>query len=152
MLMQPLRNTRHEAFAQAVAAGMSATAAYRLVYQRAENADVMGPRLLGNVGIRARVAELQAQTASETVLNMRERREAIAQRVRGGVAKDSDLVSLVMADAKLAGELKGDAPIASVKVNIGLGEEERAELMAAKQRAIDEREEEMALEKMAARN
>ena len=150
--MPATHNTPHEAFAQAVATGMSATAAYRLVYQRAENADVMGPRLLGNVGIRARVAALQAQTASETVLNMRERREAIAQRVRGGVAKDSDLVSLVMADAKLAGELKGDAPIASVKVNVGLGEEERAELMAAKQRAIDEREAEMRLEKMAARN
>ena len=107
---------------------------------------------MANDSIAARIAELRAMSATAATLTMQQRRAIAAAIARDTTARASDRIAAVMADAKLAGELKGDAPIASVKVNIGLGEEERAELMAAKQRAIDEREAEMRLEKMAARN
>ena len=73
--MMILPNQRHEKFAQRVASGESATAAYRLVYAKAKNADVMGPRLLGNVGVRARVAELQSRSATGATLTMPQMRE-----------------------------------------------------------------------------
>lgn len=98
-------NPKHELFAQRVATGESATAAYRAIYETSKNADVFGPRLMGNDGIRARVATLQAASATATTLTMRERRERLATRARSATVKDGDLVAIVLADAKLAGDL-----------------------------------------------
>lgn len=57
-------NVRQEKFAQLVASGMAATPAYIAagykVGQRV--AEAAGPRLLGNVAVRARVDELTAET------------------------------------------------------------------------------------------
>jgi hypothetical protein len=95
----------HELFSQRVATGLSATAAYRAIYGAAKNADVFGPRLMGNDGIRARIAELQAASATSATLTMQERREMLAAAARCKTVKHGDLVAIVLADARLAGEL-----------------------------------------------
>ena len=138
-------NTRlkpqHELFAQRVATGDSATAAYRAVYGTGKNADVFGPRLMGNDGIRARVAELQAGSATAATLTMRQRREIACAIATDTTARASDRLAAIMADARLAGKLKGDSltvtATASANGNV-LTEEHRAELMERRRKALEE--------------
>lgn len=66
---KPLKNSRHEAFAVEWAKGASATDAYRKAGYTAKDADTAGPRLSGNVGIKARKEWLQAQTATRSILS-----------------------------------------------------------------------------------
>ena len=64
--MSALRNSRHEAFAQAVAGGTcSAAEAYRRAGGRTKNADVIASRWLRKVSIRERIAELKGRTAEK---------------------------------------------------------------------------------------
>ena len=133
---------KHELFAQRVATGDSATAAYRVIYGKEKNADVFGPRLMGNDGIRARVGELQAGSATAATLTMQQRREIACAIARDATARASDRLAAIMADARLAGELKGDSVTVSATASANgnvLTEEERAELMAMKQAAIEHR-------------
>ena len=62
---EPLTNSRHEAFAQAVAAGMTAEAAYRQAGYRPSRAHAS--RLAANGSVAARVAALKAQAAERTI-------------------------------------------------------------------------------------
>jgi len=57
----PLRNTRHEAFAQALARGMTADAAYRTAGYREHRGSAS--RLRANANIQRRVAEITANAA-----------------------------------------------------------------------------------------
>ena len=98
---------KHELFAQRVAAGDEAGDAYAACFPKAarRSAKSAGPRLLANVVVRARVAELQAASATALTLTMQERREMLAR-----VARESDMTPLHLAsvlriDAELAGEL-----------------------------------------------
>ncbi len=59
---EPLANARHEAFAQAYCVTGNATEAYRRSGGKGENADVLGPRMLGTVGLAERIAELKQET------------------------------------------------------------------------------------------
>jgi hypothetical protein len=59
--MPALKNVRHEKFAQIVAAGASATAAYREAGYAGKDADVNGPRLMGKDATVARISELRAE-------------------------------------------------------------------------------------------
>lgn len=133
--MMILPNQRHEKFAQRVASGESATAAYRLVYAKAKNADVMGPRLLGNVGVRNRVAELQAQSATAATLTMKQRREIACTIALDTTAKASDRLAAIMADARLAGELVEKVDMAMDDKRV-LPPDQRAELL---RRSIERR-------------
>ena len=92
--------------------------------RKEKNADVFGPRLMGDDGIRARIGELQAGSATAATLTMQLRREIACAIARDATAKASDRLAAILADARLAGELKGD----SVS---GLSEDERAEHGAA---------------------
>lgn len=105
--MPLLANHRHEMFAQAVAGGAEQADAYQSIYETVtrKSAKTEGSRLLSNPIVRARLEELQKMSETATVLSMQERRELLAGRARGGVSKDCDLVNIVLADAKLAGEL-----------------------------------------------
>ena len=150
--MPPLANPRREKFAQHVATGESATAAYRLVYAKAKNADVMGPRLLGNVGVRARVAELQSRSAIAATLTMRQRREIACAIATDSTARASDRLAAIMADARLAGELKGDSLTVSATASANgyvLTEEHRAELMERRREALEGMADERRAELMA---
>jgi len=77
----PLKNARHEAFAQAVVQGKSATAAYKAAGYSELGAHKNAPRLMAMSGIRDRVAELQGRTAARaevTVDGMIERFNRLA--------------------------------------------------------------------------
>lgn len=100
-------NPRWEQFAQSVAAGDEAGDAYAACFPKAarRSAKSAGPRLLSNVVVRARVAALQAASATALTLTMQERREMLAKVARSTELEPRDLVAIVLADAKLAGEL-----------------------------------------------
>jgi hypothetical protein len=63
----PLQLSRHEAFAQAVATGLSATRAYAMAYGRDSDpaTRASAARLLANVNIQGRIAELRDAAANE---------------------------------------------------------------------------------------
>ena len=65
----PIRNSQHEAFANAIVKGMNATDAYKAAgYKgKGKSAWEAASRLARNVKVRARVAELKAKTAGHTV-------------------------------------------------------------------------------------
>ncbi len=65
--MPVLKNTRHERFAQNLAKGMSAGPAYTVAGYNAtgHSAEVSGARLLKNVEVRNRIAELQGSAAKQ---------------------------------------------------------------------------------------
>ena len=95
----------------------------------------MGPRLLGNVGIRGRVAELQARSATAATLTMQQRREIACTIAIDTTAKASDRLAAILADAKLAGELveKVEQTVDDKRV---LPPDQRAELL---RRSIERR-------------
>ncbi|WP_292530576.1 hypothetical protein [Methylocystis sp.] len=61
----PLPNVRQEAFAQAVAAGKSASAAYAAAYGRSADTTsrVNGKRLLTNANVRARIGQIRDEAS-----------------------------------------------------------------------------------------
>ena len=81
-------NRRHEAFAQALAKGMTADAAYVTAGFKANRGNAA--RLNANESIKARVAELQAEAAKRTV-------EAIA-------LTDADFINRLVREADHYGE------------------------------------------------
>lgn len=103
--MAQLDNPRHEAFAQAMSTGMSASDAYRKTYgQRgAKNVNDISSKLSAKVS--KRVFELQGLSATDTTLSLIEKRELLAPRARDPDVSNQDLIAIIMADAKLAGEL-----------------------------------------------
>ena len=64
-------STRHEAFAQQVASGESAAAAYRAVYTKASvsSAQTLGPEMLRNPQISLRVHELRREVRALAAKN-----------------------------------------------------------------------------------
>lgn len=104
--MAQLDNPRHEAFAQAVASGMTGADAYRKVYGKVKAPRAGACDLNRDFpDVPLRVKELQAESKTETVMDMRERRELAATIARDKEQKAADRIAAIMADAKLAGEL-----------------------------------------------
>ena len=68
--MPALKNQRHELFAQALAEGLSGTQAYlKAGYEVGDNvARASAPRLLANIAIQERVAELQERLTAKAVI------------------------------------------------------------------------------------
>ncbi len=65
--MAPLSNQRHEAFARLISRGEAASRAYGAVYHVTGNvAETAGVRLLRNVQVAKRIAELKGQAAQRT--------------------------------------------------------------------------------------
>ncbi len=67
MTAYPLLRHRHEAFAQGVAAGLSASQSYAQAYGRERDGTTRacGARLLANVSIQQRIAEIRTAAASD---------------------------------------------------------------------------------------
>ena len=89
--------------------------------------------------MKQRVAELQAQSATAATLTMQQRRE-IACEIACEIALDakarnSDRLAAIMADAKLAGELKPEAT-----VNIGVQVQSPDALIAGLAKFLCERQ------------
>ncbi len=102
-----LENPRHEHFAQAVAKGRSAKAAYADAYARRADSycESAGSRLLRNDKVASRVAELQRRAVQrhdvsiyELTAELRHAIDTAKQQQRPG-----DIVSAAMALAKLHG-------------------------------------------------
>jgi len=97
---EPLRNTQHEAFCQALvgqAEKRNLTDAYRRAYPRVtrKSAAAAATRLLGNVGIRARIAWLISPDRNPKILSV-ERRKEILSRIAAEVG-DADPADYMMA-------------------------------------------------------
>lgn len=103
--MPILRNQRHEAFAQELAAGERASEAYLRAGYRPNYGNCI--RLKGNERIVARVAELQSQGATMAVVTIatlvHELDEARSVALARGQA--SAAVKATMSKAKLTGQL-----------------------------------------------
>jgi hypothetical protein len=80
--MAMLTNTRHEKFAQNVANGMSASAAYKAAGYNSTNLDVHSARLMVNDGIKSRIAELQGETAKTQAITREEVVQFLADAVK----------------------------------------------------------------------
>lgn len=112
----PLKNARHEAFAQSVADGNASSDAYREVYKvKASVARANAARLLAKASVRARVDFLQAENAATRALTRERKREILAK-----IAEDEGLdararISAIQEDNRMTGEgedtlnLKGGA-------------------------------------------
>lgn len=112
-VMPILANPRHEAVARAIAAGVEQTAAYQSVYTTAQRkgAQVSASSLLSQPLMRARVAELQAASATSLTLSMQERREMLADCARHTEMAPRDLATVLRVDAELAGDLIARAEV-----------------------------------------
>jgi len=157
-----------ERFAQLVASGERGAAAYRSCYRaRGASAEVGASRLLRNVKVSRRIAELKEAAATGAVMTLHERRVWLARVVRANIfmldpAKDGDLIQeitsaegsggkitrikfpskpdCIMLDARLAGDLRGNALTVNVQGNGSapgyvLTEERRMELVERRRRA-----------------
>ena len=138
--MKPLKNARHEKFAQAVATGEAASRVYGRIYgkQSPSQAEASASRLLRNVKVAARVAEIRgsvdAEALADCLLTLRAKREFLAAVVwaaPGELDEKSPLVQsfkltdggreirlcdklrAIELDAKLAGEFREQVEIRS---------------------------------------
>jgi hypothetical protein len=100
--MAALSNPKHERFAQALAKGENATAAYKSAGYSAKgnSAEAAASRLLSDVKVQSRVAELQERAAIKVEL---------------GIA---DIVQMLQEDRLLAREL--ESPSAAVSASMGI--------------------------------
>ena len=156
-------NHRWERFAQHVASGESATAAYRAAYgAKGASAETAASRLFRRDEVSLRVEELRkqaagasaveeaktaARVAGKIVLALAKKRELLAGFATARKLDVKDRMRAIELDARLAGELKGDAATFNVGVRVNtMTEDERAELMAMKRRAIEQQRASMAME------
>jgi hypothetical protein len=101
--MAPLRNTKHERFAQGLAEGRSADEAYEVAgYERNRS---HASRLVAKGSIRGRVAELQGAAAEETQITIESLigEAADIQRRATQAGQHSAAIAALIAKAKLAG-------------------------------------------------
>jgi phage terminase small subunit len=105
--MPPIPNTRHEAFAQALAKGKSAAEAYTEAGYKGDR--TAASRLSTNVNVKARAAELQGRAAQKAIVTIEtiaaELEEARLLAMHEDVANPSAAVSASMGKAKLFGLL-----------------------------------------------
>jgi hypothetical protein len=115
--MAALMNGRHEAFAQAIAAGETGLSAYKRIYKgNAKTAKKSAYLLRRREDIVARIQELHHFPRETVNLSDAERRRLIAHYIRRGAEESAadvgNKIKLLALDARLAGELQpkpGDA-------------------------------------------
>jgi phage terminase small subunit len=116
--MAPLSNARHEAFAQHLAKGLSASEAYVKAGYSANEGNCI--RLKGNERVAARLAELQAKAAQKAVVTVediaRQLDEDRAFAVSTGSA--SAAVSATLGKAKVLGLIVDKAENVNTNYNI----------------------------------
>jgi hypothetical protein len=101
--MGPLRNTKHERFAQELAEGKSMSEAYEAAGYKPNRSHAS--RLVANGNIRGRVAELQEAAAAETQITIESliKEAADIQRRATKAGQHSAAIAALIAKAKLAG-------------------------------------------------
>lgn len=103
--MPLLSDTRHEKFAQMLAQGLGGTEAYHVVYPEAKSrsASTLAIRLRKRKEIQARVAELQATAATETVCTLAEKREILSRIIRDPKETTATVIRAIQVDNEMAG-------------------------------------------------
>lgn len=104
----PLKNARHERFAQELAKGKSQEEAYLAAGYTGDR--TAASRLSTNVNVQARLAELQTKVAERTVITADEiaqRLLKIAEKGEGEDVKDPPLLSVARAALMDVAKLKG---------------------------------------------
>ena len=106
----PLHSPRHELFAQAVASGWSAAKAYALAYSRPRTGATRASaaRLLTDVNVRLRIAELRAQAAEQALQALIPALEARA-RAAMSAGRTKEAVSILDRLAEIAAEANRSA-------------------------------------------
>jgi hypothetical protein len=101
--MAPLRNTKHERFAQGLAEGKSADEAYSAAGYKSDRAHAS--RLAANGLVRGRVLELQGAAAAETQITIEGliSEAADIQKRATQAGQHSAAIAALIAKAKLAG-------------------------------------------------
>jgi phage terminase small subunit len=115
--MGPLRNTKHERFAQELAEGKSADGAYTAAGYKPDRAHAS--RLAANGNIRGRVAELQDAAAAEIQITLQSLIEEAAdiQKRATKAGQYSAAIAALIAKAKLAGRWVERAEQKNTNVN-----------------------------------
>ena len=102
----PLKNSKHEKFAQLVADGKTETDAYSSIYNtKSRNvARVNASKLLTNASVRARVRELQEENAKINAMSRAEKRNILATLARDTKLTPKDRISAIQEDNKMTGD------------------------------------------------
>jgi hypothetical protein len=106
--MPPLKNARHEIFAQEIVKGLSGREAYKIAGFAVSNdnaADASASRLLRDVKVQARLQELQQMAQTRALLTLEEHIEQL--KVLREQAKTNDQLSAAIAAEVKRGELMG---------------------------------------------
>ena len=101
--MAPLRNAKHERFAQELAEGKSMSEAYQMAGYRPNRSHAS--RLVTNGNIKGRVAELQDAAAADTQITIESliKEAADIQKRATKAGQHSAAIAALIAKAKLAG-------------------------------------------------
>nr|DAL85816.1 MAG TPA: terminase small subunit [Caudoviricetes sp.] len=101
----PLRNVRHEAFAQAVAGGKTSKDAYKEVYAcKDSTARREGSKLSTNPLVRARVRALQSQNSEVQALTRAKKREILAAIAVSSNEDSRARIAAIQEDNRMTGE------------------------------------------------
>jgi phage terminase small subunit len=125
--MGPLRNAKHERFAQKLAEGKSADAAYKAAGYKADRAHAS--RLAANGRIQGRVAELQDAAAAETQITIESliKEAADIQKRATKAGQHSAAIAALVAKAKLAGRWMERAEQKNTNVNYTVSDQPMTE-------------------------
>jgi len=106
--MATLKNARHEIFAQEIVKGVSGREAYKIAGFSVSNdnaADASASRLLRDVKVQARIAELQQKAQARALVTLEEHIEQL--KVLRDQAKTNNQLSAAIAAEVKRGELMG---------------------------------------------
>ena len=119
----PLKNSRHEIFAQAIADGLTESNAYKKAYNAKPSvARANASRLIANAYVRARVDWLKMQNAAVNALSRERKREILAS-----IAEDKELdararISAIQEDNRMTGDSADNLNVKGAGININLAD------------------------------
>jgi hypothetical protein len=121
--MAPLRNAKHEKFAQGLAEGKFADEAYSAAGYKPDRAHAS--RLAANGRIRGRVSELQAAAATETKVTIESliNEAANIQQLATKAGQLSAAIAALIAKAKLAGRWVDRTEQRNTNVNYAISDQ-----------------------------
>ncbi len=111
--MAPLKNSRHEHFAQLVASGQSPTKAYTLAGYSEKGAHASANRLLRVATVSARVTELQKAVSERAVEKASVDRAWVLAQLRENAERAMQAVEVLDSKGKPTGEFRYEGGVAN---------------------------------------
>ena len=110
--MSPLKNPRHEQFARLVAAGETPARAYIAVgYQNSDAASSSGSRLAKTPNVRARIAELQEESARGAIKRNELNQDWVLARLKENVERAMQATPVRDSEGNPTGEYKWEGNV-----------------------------------------